>query len=66
MCKRGEGVPARENREKGEEGGEGEIQIQILSLRLRLNLYGEMSRLSSGRWLFTVPSRFRLEPLEAN
>jgi hypothetical protein len=66
MFRSGEEVAVRGNREKGEDEAEDEIQIRILFLLPRLSLYGEMSRLSRGRWLFTALSRFRLGPLEAS
>jgi hypothetical protein len=66
MFRRGEEVGVRGNRERGEDGEEGETRIQNLYLRRQLSLCGEMSRLFNGRWLFIVRSRFRLALLEAN
>jgi hypothetical protein len=66
MCRSGEEGAVRGNRERGEEEAEDEIQIRILFLLPQLSLYGEMNRLSRGRWLFTALSRFRPGPLEAS
>jgi len=66
MFRRGEEVGVRGNRERGEDGEEGETRIHDLYLRRQLSLCGEMSRLFNGRWLFIVRSRFRLALLEAN
>jgi hypothetical protein len=66
MCRKEEGVEARENREKGGEGGEVVIRIRSLFLLPLLSLYGEMNRHFNDRWLFTALNPPRLGRLEIN
>jgi hypothetical protein len=66
MYRRGEEAGVRGSRERGGEGGEGEIRIRSLSPLPLLNRYGGMSKPSNDRWLFIALNPSRLEHLEAN